>query len=475
MRNRSGFRVVVCHRGRDRGTRRLRNGRDRHRRDRHRTRRNPPRRPRPQPLATRTPTRDPESRAGEAEDDGDQDGEPEDDEPEDDEPEDGEYDESTPDGTAVEEVDDPQPRLAIADAEEGVVRILDLATEEILTDVSTAGPARLTVTDDGRYVVASMYDDDEVVFLDGGAWGVDHGDHVHYYTAEPGQVGDSLEVDQPAHVVVTDASIALFSDGEGRALLLSEQALEEGNTDPGELEIGSVETGIPHHGVVADFDDVRIATIPFEGIDGDIPNEIGVEGDDGIDPLADCPEMHGEHVTSDGIVIACDDRIVVIDVEGGTAEATTVDYPETLSADRVWSWAGAHESDLVAAVEEDALLILDTETQEATALDLPADGVTMTAGSDDTAVLLTADGGVHLIDLEAGEIVASQPVGPTFDTDDDDAIRPAIAVGRDRAYITDPVAGTILEIATNDDLRVARTLAVDGVPGFIVHVGDETR
>ena len=369
---------------------------------------------------------------------------------------------------------DAQPRLVVADTENGVT-VLDLVTEEVLTEVATTGPARLTVTDDGRYVVASQYDDDEVVFLDGGAWGVDHGDHVHFYTAEPGQVGDAIEVDQPAHVVVTDASIALFSDGEGRAMLLSQDALEEGNTDLAELEIGSVETGIPHHGVVADFDDVRIATIPFEGIDGDIPNEIGVEGEDGIEPLADCPEMHGEHVTSDGMVIACDDRIVVIDVDSDGAEATTVEYPDGLSADRVWSWAGAHESDLVAAVEEDALLIVDTETQETTALDLPADGVTMTAGADDTAVLLTADGGVHLIDLENAEIVATQPVGPVYDAEDDDAIRPDIAVGTDRAYISDPAAGTILEIATNDDLRVARTLTVDGVPGFLAHVGDELR
>ena len=36
-------------------------------------------------------------------------------------------------------------------------------------------------------------------------------------------------------------------------------------------------------------------------------------------------------------------------------------------------------------------------------------------------------------------------------------------------------AGTILELATHDDLRVARTLAVDGVPGALVHLGDEAR
>jgi hypothetical protein len=80
----------------------------------------------------------------------------------------------------AEETAEAQSRLVLAD-ESGAVRVLDLITEEV-TELEPVDGVE-AIRGDGRY--AYLTTGDGVHVVDSGGWTVDHGDHVHYYRAEP--------------------------------------------------------------------------------------------------------------------------------------------------------------------------------------------------------------------------------------------------------------------------------------------------
>ncbi|MFC4852184.1 hypothetical protein [Actinophytocola glycyrrhizae] len=86
----------------------------------------------------------------------------------------------------AQEMAEAQSRLVVAD-ESGAVRVVDLVTEEV-TELGSV-PGVDAIRGDGRY--AYLTDGDAVHVVDSGAWQVDHGDHVHYYRAEPRPVASA--------------------------------------------------------------------------------------------------------------------------------------------------------------------------------------------------------------------------------------------------------------------------------------------
>ena len=101
----------------------------------------------------------------------------------------------TPHGyvAGAEETAEAQSRLVIAD-ESGAVRVLDLVTEEVV-ELGSAGRVE-AIRGDGRH--AYLTAGEKVHVVDSGAWLVDHGDHVHYYRAEPRTVPADEAPDEDA-------------------------------------------------------------------------------------------------------------------------------------------------------------------------------------------------------------------------------------------------------------------------------------
>ena len=110
----------------------------------------------------------------------------------------------------AQENSEPQNGLLTFDRETGESQLLSLLTDQT-TDAGTFGPVD-AVQQDGRYALVTTQDGVKV--FDTGAWTVDHGDHVHYYSSTPGPVGDITIPD--AGVVVRDGgSIAVLSESGG--------------------------------------------------------------------------------------------------------------------------------------------------------------------------------------------------------------------------------------------------------------------
>ncbi|GAB2874519.1 hypothetical protein [Streptomyces mayteni] len=354
----------------------------------------------------------------------------------------------------AEEAAEPQPRLVVAEADTGAVRVLDLTTEEVTEVEAVAGVNRLT--GDGRYGYLAT-GDGAVTVVDGGAWTVDHGDHAHYYRAEPRTVGEvpggGALLGAHADVVVT----ALTYD-DGSVVLLDQEALGAGEITE-----------------AARFDtDARAAAVPFEGrvlVPG--AESVAVYDREGtrVGALDEpCPEPAGAASTRYGVVLSCADGALLVTVDdaadaddaGGALVGEPVRYPEgTQPADRAGEFGLRPGSGtVVAPAGEDGVWTLDlaerawtrTGTGPVLAAAAPGDGATVLA--------LPRDGALRAYALGGAETAAAAPVTGS-----------ALEIDTSRAYLNDPSAGVVHEYDYADGLRLARTLDPGVTPDLLVETG----
>ncbi len=369
----------------------------------------------------------------------------------------------------AEEVAEPMPRLLVADATEAQASVIDLVAEESLATLDTAGPSPLLMpAEHGRHVALIHPDADAVEFVDGGTWAVDHGDHAHYYVSDPAMLDAGLDIGRPIHHSANAGQLAIFADATGTVTIVDEAPL-----DDGELRVaGEIDTGAAHHGGVAILDeDLVVVSGPEDGQDGGLADEVWLMHDGEQVGTYACPGLHGELAGDGWAAFACADRILVVEGHGDHGHEMVIDYPEELGDGRVGYLAGHPGSEVMIAASDDVLVVADAASGEATALELPAPAAARASVDDDgNGLVLTDDGALHLVDPEAGEVVASSEERIELD-DGDDAPRLSLVGGRDRAYVPDPAEGLVHEFATNDDLRLARSIDVGGQPAGLAYLG----
>ena len=366
------------------------------------------------------------------------------------------------------EVDEPMPRLTVTDAESGRVQVLDLASGEVIDSFDGRGPASLA--SDGRFVYVIDHEHDAVDVVDTGTWIVDHGDHVHAYTAEPASVG-RIEGDRPAHVVPADGVTTVFFDGQGRADVLAHADLATGELAP----VRSVETSLPHHGLAISLAGHMLVSIPGATSE-ELPVGIEVRHDDGEVEATydDCPEMHGKAPLEDGVLFACADGMLWITGDESGWRGDVLPYPDgTPAGDRTWSLGHGHGGSFAAGIlDDDALVLVDAAAGTTRRVVVPGEPVALAVTDDSSSVLvLTADGQLRSFDAATGTPGAAGPVTTPLPAGDEEAPAPHVTVGGRRAYVSDPAAGSVLEVDIADGMRVARTFDLGGVPGELVSTG----
>ena len=370
----------------------------------------------------------------------------------------------------TEEVPDPQPRLVVADAEAPVVHVVDLATEEVLASFDTAAPgAALYLGSEHRVVAAVQHGADTVQFIEPGTWAVGHGDHNHYYIDPPRLLDARLDTGTPIHTTADFGRFAIFGDDEGAGFLIDELALLEHTDIDGEV----VETDTPHHGGIVQLsEELTVISGPADGQDGGLADEVWILHDGERVGEYECPGLHGEMRGADWTAFACADRVLLLEAHGDHAHGREVFYPEELGEEfRLGYLRTAEDSNVFVSSRDDKLAFIDADAAVLTIVDLPTETATRATVDDDGNVLvLTDDGVLHLFDLDTAELVVSSGESVTID-DHEDAARFSIVGGRDRAYVPSPSEGVVHEFATNDDLRLARTMELGGAPANLVFVG----
>jgi len=338
------------------------------------------------------------------------------------------------------------PRLVLS--HDGGLQVLDATSLEPVVDLPAEGFVRLNPAGDGRHALVSVAGGFQV--LDAGTWAVPHGDHSHYYTAEPVLTDVTYPAETPGHVLSHDGGLTLFDDGTGTVTVLDAAEVAAG---PEGAVLRSYTTPAAHHGVAVELaDDTLVVT---EGTE-EQRTGIRVLDADGTEIAAsdECPGVHGAEVAADEVVVAgCEDGVLIY--AGG--QIVHADSPDAYG--RIGNQAaspaspivlGDYKSDPDADLERPTRVsLIDTRTAEITLVDLPASYSfrSLARGDSGEALVLGTDGAIHVIDPETGELERSIPVIDAWEEPQEwQQPRPTIAVADGTAYVSDPDAQAIYAV-----------------------------
>ncbi|ADB50802.1 YncE family protein [Conexibacter woesei] len=363
----------------------------------------------------------------------------------------------------------PQPRVVVADGAAGAVRVLDLASGRRLGRFGVAGPASLTVTDDGRHVLAAQSAQNRVDAIDGGAFTEPHGDHVHHHTQAPRLLPFALTVPKPVHVVPHGDEVAVFADGSGDAQVFPTAALKRRAA-----AVATARTGTPHHGVAVPHGDrVVISVADPASEDGALPATVQVRDRAGATlASADCRDLHGEASSASWAAFACADGIALIR-PAGTPSHERIPYPARTNAEqRAFTLhTDAAGRRLVGNFGPRSLVVAHVASKTSRVVPVAARiasfGVDARSGA---IVVLSTDGRLRRIDPANGRQTAVRRVVSRSFRPAWDRPSPKLTVRGGLAAISDP-ARTRVTVVRTGDLRPVQTLTVPGRPTSVALVG----
>ncbi|MDQ1041342.1 hypothetical protein QFZ75_007758 [Streptomyces sp. V3I8] len=375
-------------------------------------------------------------------------------------------DRSSPSATAhgyvegAREAAEQQSRLVLNDPGSGDSRVLDLATGKAHRTARVEGAVRLGT--DGRF--GYLHTSDRVHVLDSGAWTVDHGDHVHYYSAAVRDVGE-LPVGRRAQVR-SDAAVTAVTDEDGRGVLYDRSTLEKGSIASARTLAGT------YSGAVLPYGEHLLAFADEGGTTKLVV--LDRAGDRVASPDAECEKPRGDAVTRRGAVLGCADGALLVRAEDGVFTAEEIPYSEDVPVrERAVSFRHRPGSDsLTAPAGDDAVWVLDVTERVWTRVDTGPVVAAGTAGEGSPLLVLETDGSLHGYDIATGKRTArTAPLLTGRARAGTGGSPPVIEVDRSRAYVNDPLGKKVFEIDYNDGLRIARTFDLDIEPVLMTETG----
>jgi hypothetical protein len=362
----------------------------------------------------------------------------------------------------AQEKAEQQSRLLLNDPETGDTRVLDLITGKAHEASRTTGTTELTT--DGRFGYFHASGGTHV--LDGGAWTVDHGDHVHYYRAAVRDVGRLPG--GPGIRVRSDAAVTAVTDEDGRARTYRRAGLEKG-------EVGSPRA-LPgtHAGVVVPYAE-HLLGLTDDGQDAAKLAVYDREGKRVAAPDAACEDPRGDAVTRRGVVLGCADGALLVREADGAFTARKIPYGgDVPDKERATAFRHRPGSDTLTAPAGDrAVWVLDVTERTWKRVRTGPVVSANTAGEGSVLMVLQTDGSLRGYDITTGKQVSrTKPLltGASAAGTGGNA-GPVIEVDRSRAYLNDPKGKRVYEIDYNDNLRVARTFDLDIEPALMVETG----
>ncbi|MGW9763160.1 hypothetical protein [Micrococcus aloeverae] len=321
------------------------------------------------------------------------------------------------DPTQTTEVSSVMPRILLSH-EDGLT-LLDAESGEVVKEQDVTGFTRLSNAGNGKDVLVTTGNGWEVFST--GIQAKAHGDHVHNYESAPGMTGVTFPGEHPGHVVTHNGRTTLFADGTG-----------------------------------------AIRTFDSTHLDKATPDLMPVMTEAETD---DCPGSHGEAAAQsteagDVVVMGCENGPVVY----RDGEFHKVDVETEYQ--RSGNLFGLHDSPIVLGdhkVEEEPkeaverpteIALIDTRTDELTTVDLGSSYWFRSLGraEDGSAVVLTYDGEVNVIDEETGEVTAEYPViEPWKEKDEWQEPGPILKVAGNTAYVTDAEAQKLVAAESGHD------------------------
>ncbi|NMM85466.1 hypothetical protein B2J88_14000 [Rhodococcus sp. SRB_17] len=369
--------------------------------------------------------------------------------------------------TAPKEQSSATPRLAVS--YDGGVLILDATTLDTVGRTEIDGFIRLNPAGDGRHVIVSAGENFKV--LDTGTWLSTHGDHSHYYTADPAMTDVEFAANEPGHVVHHAGKTVLFNDGSGLVEIFDPTQLAKRQP-----RVETFTAPEPHHGVAVALANGNLLTTIGNS---ESRNGIAVLDADRKEILRNeqCPGIHGEAVAAgEAIVLGCQDGLLVYK----DGAITKVQSPDPYG--RIGNQAGSEESEIVlgdyktdpkAELERPQRISLtNTSTSELKLVDLGTSYTfrSLGRGPHGEALILGTDGAIHVIDPHSGAVINKIAViGEWTEPTEWQDPRPTLFVRDHTAYVTDPTSKTLIAVNLEDG-SIAAQATLDHTPNELTGV-----
>lgn len=358
-------------------------------------------------------------------------------------------------------------RAFVADANEPVVRVIDLATGEVIETIALEAPARLHRGASLATIVATHPAAGLVSFVETGLSLDDHGDHMDLHVEAPRLLPTRLEGGRPAHVNRDGDTIAIFLDDDGAALVLAESALLAGQ----DVAPRRIEAGGAHHGIAKPAGTLVAISAPTDG--ERLPDRIRVVAADDVE-IAEiaCPRAHGEGQSGRFVAFGCADGVAIMTLGAQAPEVSRIAYPAEHEGRMVRNLAGADAfSAFLADFGPDGMAILDPIAEDGlTFVALPARRMHFALATDpgDRGFVAIEDGRLLALNALTGATIGEVQITERYSMEQG-VVRPRLSTAGGFVVATDPQAGEIV-VVDAQDLSVAARIAVGGTPSDVVVV-----
>lgn len=362
--------------------------------------------------------------------------------------------------SAATELDAAEARVAVA-TDSGVTLLNDDGT--ITATYPLPERASLTTAGDQRHVFATMTKRNAVSVLDGGVWTVDHGDHQHYYRAEPSLANKEIEGAKPIHVVANPVSgeTSVYFDDDATATVLTADQLEKDALSEG----ARYTSPAPHHGAAVPLSN---DTVLLSQSGRGLADTIALLDHDGTElDTFSCPKMHGEAVYGTTAAFGCSDSVLL--VNGDTS--TSIPSPDE-SGERVGGIVASHDgTSFLADWGETSLLLVRDGASSVHST--PVAYSNRIALPDGGFAYLGTDGVVRILDSSA-EVRQEIPVTAEWtQPEGHGGISPSIAVTSSAAgtqiWVSEPEANVVHRVDLSSGS--VSSIDVEGKPASIAGIG----
>ncbi|WP_309104628.1 zinc metallochaperone AztD [Microbacterium sp.] len=357
---------------------------------------------------------------------------------------------STAPASTADEASGQEAGARVAVAYEGGILVLDGETLETVADFESEEFTRLNPAGDDRHVMVTMSEGFQVLDTAAG-------------TADEPELTDTIfEAEAPGHVVRHAGKTILYADGTSDTTIFDTADLASADGKPEVETIPGVEA---HHGVSVVLEDGTFLTT-VGNADGRNGITVKDAGGTEIASSDQCPGVHGEGTAKDEVVVFGCENGALLYADGEIVKLDAPDQPYGRMGNAYVSETspivvGDYKNDVDAeGYLLSAVTLIDTEAKTLEVVELP-EGVEYTfrdvvRGPDDLAYILSADGSIHVLDPETGEVTESYPVIEPWESPAEwqDA-HPAIVVAGNVAYVTEPAANSVHAV----DLTTGEVLA----------------
>jgi len=358
-------------------------------------------------------------------------------------------------GKAAEQRFTGQPALVVADAENPLVRVVDTRRRRVSGTFPMASFASVYPGSNGRYGYAVQADGSRTSVIDASS-------------RVPSMLGNGIIGLRPIHLVARDGRVAVFHDESGSATVVDEATL-----DRPWPRSWTFESGREHHGVAVPMGRLVLMSLPNPADEHDeLP--IGVEArtmrDRVVQRFPDCAALHGEASSGDTVAFGCANGVLVLEKHGDHFHSDFITEPQSSPEDNRVGTVRAVDGVpfMLGNWGSNGLVRIDPVDGTLTPLELPLTvrSFELHPHAGGTAIVLTTSGQIHAVNARTGDVLASATVVQEFGTS---GVRPALAVGEEFAYVSDPRTGKVAEVSL-PDLSVTGRIRVGGAPASITVV-----